>query len=266
MFPQELKENNKTALDFLEKAISTNRMANSYVLISKDEDLPLKVSIEIAKILNCKTNTKPSKSCNNCLNCKWINNLQHPQAFILIEPDSESKKKQIKVEQIRTLLNELSSKSTFYRIILFKNANTNTFTTECCNLLLKVVEEAIPNTLFIFASNSKDLILPTILSRSQTLYLNSRFSFTSQDDSLTMIELNKNNFYKGKELADHLKKQEIDLELVLLSKAFYDYEKLKYNTNVNFPKEFEKLNLAYKKHKAFMQNKIILEDLILAGN
>ena len=155
MFSTISQNNFPQAVKFVSNAIKSSKLANSYIVIGKDINAISVFVQDIAKILNCKNNKTFLNPCNECINCKWLNNFEHPQALISIIADEESKKEQIKIDAIRDLLGVLNTSSEFFRVIFFQNANLQNLPQDCCNLLLKTVEETPERTLFIFCAASK---------------------------------------------------------------------------------------------------------------
>lgn len=276
MFSNELIKCYPEAINFLTNAVKKNRLASSYILVGKNPDGLLPVVISLAKILNCKKRDKATfNPCNNCINCRWLDKKEHPQALWIINPDSNGKKDQIKIDTIREILNSLSNTSEFYRIIYFQNSNLYTFPPECCNLLLKIVEEAKEQILFIFGNKDKNDILPTILSRSQILYLNKKINTIQEavnpEQPIHLSEELQNllsksisqNLQKAKNALDVINKNELDLKDYFLSLASISYESKKFKNPASFKPLLENINSSYLKYKSFVQPKIILEDFYL---
>ena len=272
MFPPELTKEYPKAIKFLTNAIHKNKLANSYLFIGKDLKDTLLLGVNLAKVLNCERNEKIfSTPCNICINCKWLEKQQHPQALITIIPDSKSKKEQIKIEDIRELLNGLQIVSQYFRVVFFQNSNLQTLPPECCNLLLKTVEETPERTVFIFANTTKNDILPTILSRSQILYLsknNTDLPWEAFTSSESLINCSSNemseSLEKAKKAQDFIEENEINMKDYLINLAGTNYKKLKCLNPKEYCHLYEKLSSAFLRHKSFMQNKIVLEDLFLS--
>ena len=276
MFPDNLKTNYPEAIKFLTNAVLKGRLANSYILIGKSTDDILKITKALAKVLNCKQNNKNySLPCEQCTNCKWIERNEHPQAFITVSPDSESKKEQIKIENIRELLNVLSTTSEYFRVIYFQSSGLQSLPPDSCNLLLKTVEETPERTVFIFANQSRNDILGTILSRSQIIYINKRY-----DSILEIIKPNMENLAskkttdcfpknlpdcleKAKRTHEFIQKNELGLKDYLINLATENYSVLKHEDQKQYCTLYKSISDAYSKSKAFMQPKIIIEDLFL---
>lgn len=272
MFSNQLKEQYPEAITFLTNAIRKNKLANSYILIGKDSDDLSCLVINLAQILNCEQNKDSySLPCNSCINCKWLKNNEHPQALLTISPEDTTKKEQIKIDTIRELLSTLKTTSDFFRVIFFQKSNLRYLPKDACNLLLKTVEETPQRTIFIFSDSSKNDILPTILSRSQIIYLNKKYNLLKEivinkdSDSAGFIPDNSStalsSLENAKKAIDYINQNEISLKEFLNNLAITDYEKNKYSDLKSFCILYNKLNTAYLKHNSFMNLKIILEDL-----
>ncbi len=277
MFSKELTNSYPETVRFFTNAILKNKLANSYLFIGKDNNINLQIANSIAKILNCSENKDSiSEPCGHCTNCTWIEKNEHPQAFIPVNPDTKSKKEQIKIDSIRELLNSLQMTSDSFKVIFFQSSNLNSLPAESCNLLLKTVEETPGRTLFIFANPSRQDILPTILSRSQTIYINKKYNSIKEVPNFeTNIQIPENQpadcFSKDKrtslEKADKAKslltKNNITLNDYLQWLALVNYEESKYTYQKKYCLLYENLSTAYLRSKAFIQSKVILEDLFL---
>ncbi|BBO20861.1 MAG: DNA polymerase III subunit delta' [Burkholderiales bacterium] len=139
---------------------------------------------DLAARLLCEKASGINEACRACASCNWFFSGNHPD-FRLIEPggdepedsdsDAESasmtKKKsdQIRINQIRNLDSFLGigTHRQGLRIIVIQPAETMNQAT--ANALLKILEEPSTNTLFILITNNKKRLLPTILSRCQTV-------------------------------------------------------------------------------------------------
>ncbi len=137
----------------------------------------------LARRLLCEATTGKAEACGKCPSCNWFSSGNHPD-FRLIEPggdepeDSETesesavqkkKSEQIRIKQIRALDGFLGigTHRQGTRVIVIRPAEA--MNTATANALLKMLEEPSPSTLFILITNNKGRLLPTILSRCQTL-------------------------------------------------------------------------------------------------
>lgn len=283
MFNSDLAKNYPTAVKFLTNAITKNRLANSYVFVGNDINDIQNLVVNLAKILNCEKNTF-LKPCEGCTSCKWLERNEHPHALINITFEEKTKKvaegeprqrrEQIKIESIRELLSNLTISSTYFRVVFFKNSDLYSLPPECGNLLLKTVEESPERIIFIFANNTKNDVLSTILSRSQTVYLSKKV------DSINDLLNNKNieietidlettgsdlswRFQNAKKINEYLNQNEVNLKDSLVNASLNNYKKLRDKSLKKFYTLYENLLNAFQKSKAFMQQRIVLEDLFL---
>jgi DNA polymerase-3 subunit delta' len=105
---------------------------------------------------------------NWCVNCRWIDKDEHPQALKVLSGEG-SKSGKIAVEKARELTNELAMSSNYYRVIVVEEASQDIFHRPAANALLKTIEEPHPGILLIFFALSEEDVLPTVVSRCQTI-------------------------------------------------------------------------------------------------
>lgn len=119
------------------------------------------------KNLLCPHKTTEFRACQKCLSCRQLDRLAWPDIHLVKRlPD----KKNIAIEQIRELINQLSLSSfaAGYKIGLIYEAET--LSEKAANALLKLLEEPNQRVLiFLLVNNLQDLPA-TIASRSQVLY------------------------------------------------------------------------------------------------
>ena len=102
--------------------------------------------------------------CGKCRGCQLNKVHNHPD-LIRLEPEEGSKG--IKVDQVRTLIDDLSktSQQGGYKVVVLEPAEG--MNTNASNALLKSLEEPAANTLLILISHASSSVLPTIRSRCQ---------------------------------------------------------------------------------------------------
>lgn len=264
MFKSNLQDKYPVPTSFLTNAIKKNKLANSYVFVGNDINEIQELVINLAKILNCEKN-KNSNPCESCISCKWLEKNQHPHALIQIAVTEEkTKKEQIKIDLIRELLSNLRISSSYFKVVFIKNSDLISFPQESGNLLLKIVEEPPERVLFIFANSTKNDIMPTIVSRSQVVYLSKKFTSIKEIFDLETISENlSNTLLSAKQLNEYLNENKIILKNYLIHVVLKNYEKLKNQNSKDFSVHYENLLYAFQKSKAFMQQRIVLEDLFL---
>lgn len=128
-----------------------------------------RTAIQIAKALNC----LHGSSGDDCLACQRIERGIHPDVH-LIEVGSE--RKMISVEQIRDLVTSAALRPYEGRNKVFIIDPADALSAGGSNSLLKTLEEPVRDTTFVLLTRSPDLLLPTIRSRSQAIYVGGEVS------------------------------------------------------------------------------------------
>ena len=122
------------------------------------------VSVRIAKTLNC---LKGSTS-DDCASCQRIDRRTHPDVHFV---EAAADKKMISVEQIRAVVEEATMRPYEGRSKVFVIDPADGLSVSGSNSLLKTLEEPSSDTTFLLITRSPDLLLPTIRSRSQAIYV-----------------------------------------------------------------------------------------------
>lgn len=199
IFSDELKIKYPFSSKFFEMALTgkESRFAHGFILTGNNIAMQYKMALDIAKYLNCAKSK--TKNCD-CINCSWIEDNAHP-AVITISPIdyTEKERKKISVDQIRKLRSALGVTSPYHRVVIISDAkeieqdlpcnppklsqNDNhriwapypltqkVFDKSPVNAMLKILEEPPERVTFFFLTNSKDELLPTIVSRCQSVSL-----------------------------------------------------------------------------------------------
>jgi DNA polymerase-3 subunit delta' len=119
-------------------------------------------------------------ACGNCRQCVLNKAGSHPD-LKWVAP--EEKSKQIKIDQIRSLVETLghTSQQGGYKIVVLAPAEVMNI--NAANALLKSLEEPAPQTLLMLLTDSPNQLLPTIRSRCQTI----DFPLPAKNQSLTWL-------------------------------------------------------------------------------
>jgi len=220
------------AYEFFEKVFQSKKLVRSYLFLG-DNSLDKKdFAYELTKILNCEKNKRVwldklgnnvnqntlfaveeanyQAACGVCQNCLWLNEQSHPKTPIFVE--GSGAKNTIQVETVRKLQEELSQSSEHFRVIVFENASNQVLNKSSSAALLKTIEEANPNTMFLFFADSKENVLSTIVSRCQ--YLQFKPSL-KQEVSEEALELKNKifEFINSANLRDELERVNFSEEL-----------------------------------------------------
>ena len=146
--------------NILRKAIQNKRIAHAYLFTGPDGVGKRLTALAFARALLCQDRT----GCGDCSACRKVDHNNHPDIHLL-DADGSA----LKIDQIRTLQQELSLRPLEgrYKICLIDGAEF--FTIGAANALLKTLEEPRPDTLMILISSQPEKLLPTIRSRCQKL-------------------------------------------------------------------------------------------------
>lgn len=126
-----------------------------------------RLSIELAKRLLCQQPTEQSTACLRCKNCQLFEAGSHPD-FTFISPNEKGS---IPIDVIRDATQRAlrSAHQGGARVILLDQAHC--MNPNAANALLKTLEEPPANVFLLLASDSPQLLLPTITSRCQVMPL-----------------------------------------------------------------------------------------------
>lgn len=147
---------NDNLIEFLDRSLSQHKLAQTYVFAGSEDLGKSTVALAFAKnlIISDVAETRDFSSVNSDLH-------------IL---NREPGKKNISIEAVRDFIKMLSLSSFLnsYKIGIIKEAET--LSPEAANALLKTLEEPRDKVIIILLTSSVDLLIPTIVSRSQILY------------------------------------------------------------------------------------------------
>jgi DNA polymerase III subunit delta' len=152
----------------LQRAIKNEKVVNSYLFLGNEGIGKKYVALQFAKSLNCLGGeAEKGDACDYCSSCKKIDHALHPDVLV-IEPDGQY----IKVDQVRQMQRQLAYKpyEGRHRVCILTAADR--MAPHIPNTLLKTLEEPPLHTMIILLANSSRFILPTILSRCQTIRFN----------------------------------------------------------------------------------------------
>lgn len=169
-----------------------------HAIILHGPSLPLlrDVAVRIAKTLNC-LNGSTGDDCQSCLR---IDRRSHPDVHFV---ESAADKKMISVEQIRDIVSESTLRPYEGRTKVFVIDPADGLSVSGSNSLLKTLEEPSRDTNFLLLTRSPDLLLPTVRSRSQPVYIgDTTRALTGPKESLRLGQVAL--FDGGEELAGNI--------------------------------------------------------------
>lgn len=141
-------------------------------------------AVSIAKALNCPNGSDG----DGCPSCQKIDRQIHPDVRLL-SPAKE--RKAISIEQVRELVAEAGMRPYEEGTKVFIIDPADTLSGAAANSLLKTLEEPTPDTCFVLLTRSADLLLPTIKSRCQIVFLRPEHDDIEEDDPELGMEVSK---------------------------------------------------------------------------
>lgn len=151
------------AVKLLSRALQGGRLAHAYLFIGPDGVGKATAARFLAAALFCRQEVS-SAPCGQCDGCRKFASNNHPD-FHHIRPAGAV----IKIDQVRELKKILGFPplEAELRIILLEDVHT--MRREAANSLLKLLEEPPPGNLLLLTADESEPLLPTILSRCQTI-------------------------------------------------------------------------------------------------
>lgn len=125
--------------------------------------------------------SRPHAPCGECRDCRLFEAEQHPD-YLRVAPLEDSK--QIRVEQIRELCEQLALTSHGGRATVAVISPADSMNINAANALLKTLEEPRTGVTLILISAVPSLLPPTILSRCRRMSLHA----PSRDESIAWLE------------------------------------------------------------------------------
>jgi DNA polymerase-3 subunit delta' len=182
--------------EILSGQIKSGKLAHAYIFMGQESVGKRLMAVELAKIVNCKTNDflkGAIGACGVCSSCEKINKNIHPDIHFVdfvkqaeIEDEDLDKQKVIKIETIRYMQKEVFTKIHEGKWKIFIIEPAEKMNVAAANSLLKTLEEPPENTIIILIARHKETIPKTLVSRSQVLF----FQALSQDIISTWLMLN----------------------------------------------------------------------------
>lgn len=161
---EEIQEIQPVVLKMFKNSIMKDRLAHAYLFEGMKGTGKREASILLAKSVFCLAPVEGYIPCESCLNCKRINHGNHPDVHV-VEPDGLS----IKKNQIHALQEEFSKTGVESKKKLYMIVHADRMTVNAANSLLKFLEEPHPHTIAILITEQSQQMLPTILSRCQSI-------------------------------------------------------------------------------------------------
>ncbi|HUF19046.1 MAG TPA: hypothetical protein VMS12_13455 [Thermoanaerobaculia bacterium] len=152
------------AAALLLEAARREELHHSLILHGPSPAVLLETAVRVAKALTCLERTTG----DDCLSCQKIDRGNHPDVHLVQISDD---RKLISAEQVRDVVSSATLKpyEGRWKVFIIERADATSVT--AANVLLKTLEEPTGQTAFMLLTRSPDLLLPTIRSRSQSIYI-----------------------------------------------------------------------------------------------
>ncbi|PJC48622.1 MAG: DNA polymerase III subunit delta' [Candidatus Omnitrophica bacterium CG_4_9_14_0_2_um_filter_42_8] len=160
-----------SAVRALSSMIAKEDINGAYIFTGPGGVGKFSAGIEFAKAINCE---KKEDACEECVSCRKINSLNHPDLFIIRKEEGSSF---IKIDRIRDIIYQASLKPYEARKKIFIIAEAEDMNEESQNALLKILEEPRENQIFILTTSVVSGILATVFSRCKIV----KFNLLSRD-------------------------------------------------------------------------------------
>lgn len=149
-----------TPVSVLKRALASGRTAHAYLFNGIEGCGKKKTALAFAEAIFC----NGEDGCGQCSSCRKVAALQHPDLH-LVKPDGAF----IKIDQIRNLQKELSLRPFEAPVKVCIMEDADKLNPAAANAFLKTLEEPPGNSLLILLATNAGGLLPTIISRCQSL-------------------------------------------------------------------------------------------------
>lgn len=162
-------DHNRAVADQLTALLAGGKLVHAFLFIG-GKDSRLQIGKELTKAILCELPAQ-GDSCGTCVSCRKFDHGNHEDFLYLdLETAPGNAKTQIGVDAVELLQEQLKLKPFGARhAVLIEEAHL--LNTAAQNKLLKTLEEPAGDSVIILLAEKKDALLPTVLSRCSTYYL-----------------------------------------------------------------------------------------------
>lgn len=156
------------AVAMLRGQIQRDALSHAYLFTGPPGVGRRTLALRFAQALLCPQAAQPGEPCGVCRTCRQIEGMRYPDLTVV---QAEQEGGVLRVEQVRAVRQSLSLKpyQARYRIVLFLRFHEAH--PSAANALLKTLEEAPAHALLLLTADHAEQLLPTIVSRCETLRL-----------------------------------------------------------------------------------------------
>ncbi len=209
MFKETLKTTQPIVYQTLKNALESEHLSHCYLFVGDTGTHKLETALLLAQSLICEH--KDPFACEKCSNCKRIKEDNYVDLILINEDDKSIKAQQI--DNLQQRFEKTALEKSGKKVFIINNCER--LTTASANSLLKFIEEPSKSTTGIFVTSQVDGVLPTIVSRSQTL----NFKPLSKEDFFNFA-LKKDIDYLFAHLISNLVSREVDIIPLSKNKNF----------------------------------------------
>lgn len=157
------------AVQLLQSSLDNGRLPHALLIAGDPQVGKRTLALALASAINCE---QPGRPCGRCRSCSKIAHGTHPDVR-LVEADSGERSREgvLKIEQIRDVQRfaALAPMESPFKVIILREFERATL--PAANALLKTLEEPPPQVRLVLTSARPDSLLPTIISRCQSIQL-----------------------------------------------------------------------------------------------
>jgi len=159
------------AAELLAGAIAHQRTGHAYLLTGPEQIGKTTLARTFAQALNCEAVDPAARPCGRCRACQLIAANRHPDVRLVSPEVSGRGKLTLKIDEIRTLQQELSlaAYEARYKVAILERFDAAT--EGAANAFLKTLEEPPRSVILLLTANDADTMLATITSRCRTIAL-----------------------------------------------------------------------------------------------
>jgi DNA polymerase-3 subunit delta' len=175
---------NPNALDWLNKAYSSERLAQAYVIVGPPRQEGSDLVNQMLQLLFCEA--EETRPCLTCDGCKRAVNHTHPD-LQWIEPQKKSRI--VSADQVRVLQQQIYKTAFIADWKACVIVGADRMQKSAGNILLKTLEEPPAGSIFFLLTDSPQFLLPTIKSRCQLVTASTKQQSIPQEWLLPLLEI-----------------------------------------------------------------------------